>query len=128
MRSLKTALHDFAEECCKETGSLSTAQMKELFKLALTGVRQTKRLSPSIVQSVWEPTTWIALQQNVKTSPRFNTSPVLPKMCEQVARMSQNSDEEKSKPTKRKADQVNGDDAAGKESKKSKRKKIKGDA
>jgi len=125
MPLLRQLLLDLAQESCSEKGNLTPAQMKELFKLGLLGVRQTKRVSPLSTQQIWEPKSWISLHQNLKTS-RLKTSPALQKMCEQIARMSEDISTSKNKvSSKRKAERVHDDDAT--ESKKTKRKKVKGD-
>ena len=129
MPLLRQLLLDLAQEGCSEKGNLTAAQMKELFKLGLLGVRQTKRVSPSSTQQIWEPKSWRSLHQNLKIS-RLKASPALQKMCEQIIRMSEDTPSGKppSKnaiPSKRKAERVNDDDATV--PKKSKRKKVKGD-
>jgi DNA polymerase phi len=133
MPSLRELLLDIAQESCSEKGNLTAAQMKEIFKLALLGVRHTKRLSPAATQQIWEPKSWKSLHQNLKTS-RLKASPALQKMCEQVVRMSE--DVPSGKPStksantvasKRKVEEVNGDDVTATPPKKSKRKKVKGD-
>ena len=124
MPLLRQVLLDIAQESCTERGNLSTAQMKELFKLGLLGVRQTKRVSPSSTQQIWEPKSWRSLQQNLKTS-RLKSSPALQKMCEQIACMSEDIPSKNTISSKRKAERVHDDDAT--ELKKTKRKKVKGD-
>jgi DNA polymerase phi len=129
MPLLRQLLLDLAQESCSEKGNLTAVQMKELFKLGLLGVRQTKRVSPLSTQQIWEPKSWRSLHQHLKTS-RLKASPALQKMCEQIARMSEDipSGKPLSKNTissKRKAEKVHDDDAT--ESKKAKRKKVKRD-
>jgi DNA polymerase phi len=133
MPLLRELLLDLSQESCSEKGNLTAAQMKEIFKLGLLGVRQTKRLSPPSTQQIWEPKSWRSLHQNLKTS-RLKASPALQKMCEQVARMSE--DVPSGKPSaknanpvasKRKVEEVNSDDVTTTTPKKSKRKKVKGD-
>ena len=132
MPLLRELLLDIAQESCSEKGNLTAAQMKEIFKLGLLGVRQTKRLSPPSTQQIWEPKSWRSLRQTLETS-RLKASPALQKMCEQVARMSE--DVRSGKPStksvntvasKRKVEEVNGDVTAAPPPKKSKRKKVKG--
>ena len=129
MPLLKELLLDLGQESCSEKGILTAAQMKEIFKLGLLGVRQTKRLSPPSTQQIWEPKSWRLLHQNLKTS-RLKASPALQKMCEQVARMSE--DAPSGKPSAENANlvaskrkvEVNGDDLTATTPKKSKRKKV----
>ena len=133
MPLLKELLLDLGQESCSEKGNLTAAQMKEVFKLGLLGVRQTKRLSPPSTQQIWEPKSWRSLHQNLKTS-RLKASTALQKMCEQVARMSEDAPSGKSSAknanpvaSKRKVEEVNSDDVTATTPKKSKRKKVKGD-
>jgi len=129
MPLLKELLLELANNSCDEKAELSVAQMKELFKLASLAVRQTKRLSPATTQSIWEPKAWKILEQKLKTC-RFQTSPALPKMSEQVARMSEVSsgkDTSRQVTSKRKVGEVNGTDVEPQVPKPSKRKKVKGD-
>ena len=133
MPLLRKLLLDLAQESCSEKGNLNAAQMKEIFKLGLLGVRQTKRLSPPSTQQIWEPKSWRSLHQNLQTS-RLKASPAIQKMCEQVARMSEDVPSRKPSAknanpvaSKRKVEEVNGDDVIATTPKKSKRKKVKGD-
>lgn len=131
MPLLKQLLLKLAEDACDEKSSLNAAQMKELFKLALSALKQTKRISAGSTQSIWEIKSWKSLQQKLKAS-RFKTSTALHKMCEQIIRTLESSagqDVNKtSEPvlSKRKADMVHEDDAATSGTKSSKRKKVKG--
>jgi len=133
MPLLRELLFDLAQESCSEKGNLTAVQMKEIFKLGLLGVRQTKRLSPQSTQQIWEPKSWRLLHQNLKAS-RLKASPALQKMCEQVARMAEdvpNGNPSTKNPnpvgSKRKAEEVNGDDVTATTPKKIKCKKVKGD-
>ena len=133
MPLLRELLLELAQEGCSEKGNLTAVQMKEVFKLGLLGVRQTKRLSPQSTQQIWEPKSWRLLHQSLKTS-RLKASPALQKMCEQVVRMSEEVPNGKSSTKipnpvapKRKVEEVNGDDATATTPKKIKRKKVKGD-
>ncbi|KDR81783.1 hypothetical protein GALMADRAFT_221648 [Galerina marginata CBS 339.88] len=129
MPLLKDLLLELANDSCDEKAELSVAQMKELFKLASLAVRQTKRLSPATTQSIWEPKAWQALEQKLKTC-RFKSSPALPKMSEQVFRLSDLSNGKyasKQAASKRKAGEVNNIDVETALAKPSKRKKVKED-
>ncbi|CAA7265434.1 unnamed protein product [Cyclocybe aegerita] len=115
MLQLRQLLLELAEDSCGEKDNLSTPQMKELLKLALLAVRQTKRISPA-TQTIWEPNAWKLLQSKLRKSSRFKASTSLHNMCEQIALLPEGSEKDASKkqsqaPTaKRKADEINGDD------------------
>lgn len=81
MASLKQQLLGLAENACKDSGSLTTAQMKELLKLVLSSVRQTARIAPT---TAWKSEEWRSLSDKLKNSPRFKTSPVLQKLCKRI--------------------------------------------
>ncbi|KAF8911087.1 DNA polymerase phi-domain-containing protein [Gymnopilus junonius] len=131
MSLLRQLLLDLAKGSCSENAKLTSQQMKELFKLALLAIKQTKRISPTSVQSIWEPQSWKDLHELLKTS-RFKASPAL-KMCEQLVRLLETSEDAEgqqatSKPTtsKRKANEAkNLEVEAG--AKPKKRKKVKAD-
>ncbi|KAJ3512520.1 hypothetical protein NLJ89_g3472 [Agrocybe chaxingu] len=131
MPQLRQLLLELAEDSCGEKDNLSTQQLKELLKLALLAVRQTKRISPT-TQSIWEPKAWKSLQLKLRNCSRFKASTGLHKMCEQTAHMAEGSEKDASKkqsqaPTaKRKADEIKGDDhkIVVDGVKKSKRKKV----
>jgi len=86
MVSLRQQLLDIAEDACESSGSLTTAQMKEVLKLGLLGVRQTARIAPKATVSLWESGTWRSLIEKLEASPRFKSSPALKKLCERIAR------------------------------------------
>jgi DNA polymerase phi len=130
MPLLNKALLGIVTDCCADKTSLTAVQLKEVFKLALLAVRQTKRISPTSTQSIWQPQSWTALQQALKVS-RFKTSPALQKMCEHIIRTSEvaggdsSSKSSKSVTSKRKVEEVGTDEVASPVTKKSKRKKSK---
>ena len=101
--------------------------MKELFKLGILAIRQTNRISPETVGSIWQPESWTSLQEDLVSS-RFKNSPALHKMCEQIVRMLQKPDAAMKGPAnskqKRGIDEISGE--ALTEEPKNKRKKMKG--
>jgi len=110
--------------------AISTPQVKEMSKLALLAVRQTKRIAVTEVQSIWGPVSWRKLQERIKAESSESTA--LQKMCEQIARASelavaQNSDKSP-KASKRKMEDVAVDDEEEAPAPKTtKRKKVKAD-
>ena len=103
MPLLRQQLLEIAEDACTDSGNLTTAQMKEVLKLVLLGVRQTARIAIMATDSLWKSDTWRSLIETLGTSPRFKSSPVLKKLCECIARTTDSSGLEQSK-KKRKAD------------------------
>ena len=91
MSSLRQQLLEVAEDACKDSGVLTTAQMKEVLKLVLLGVQQTNRMVPKATESLWKSDSWKSLIEKVQTSPRFRSSPVLVKLCERITSTSDGS-------------------------------------
>lgn len=107
MALLRQQLFEIAEDACNESGNLTTAQMKEVLKLVLLGVRQTARIVPEATNSLWKSDTWRSLIEKLQTSPRFKSSPVLKKLCERISRTAEASKSEpqsKSISSKRKSE------------------------
>ncbi|KAF9566303.1 hypothetical protein CPC08DRAFT_114924 [Agrocybe pediades] len=134
MPLLRESLVKIVTDSLDQKSAITTQQVKEMSKLALLAVRQTRRISPAKVQSIWEPQSWRTLQERVKTE--APEAAALQKMCEQIARSaelaaqtSDNSTSKASKPSKRKAEEVAGDDNEEEApvAKVSKRKKVKGE-
>lgn len=134
MTSLRKALLKTTTDACDDTIILTVAQMKELFKLALVAIRQTTRSNSQDAQDVWQPEQWSALHSKLGSSARFKGSPALQKMCDQVVKTSQKSPAS-SKPkvngtpvaSKRKVDEVIGDEQTTEVIKTAKRRKAKSD-
>lgn len=128
MAVLNDHLLKVAGESCNEEGGLTASQMKDLFKLALLAVRQTKRISPTSTQLIWRSQSWVSLNRNLKNS-RFKASTGLQKMCEQIARTSEVASDTSAKimktsGSKRKMEEI-ATETATSDVKKSKRKKSK---
>ena len=101
------------DACAEET--LTAAHVKEILKWTLSAVRQTKRIveSPSEVQSVWEPSSWDSLSQTLAESEHLKSSTGLQTLCRQIIQVANQDTNNKSKAsTKRKADEIEGGDAA----------------
>jgi DNA polymerase phi len=139
MPTFYAALMDFMTKACDEEVILTAPQMKDLFKVGLAAVRQTKRVaSPQdTLGTIWRPSTWDALHKKLESSDRFKASTALQTMCLQMAKASQGTTSRK-KPkvinrengvetaaaVKRKAN-VSGDDEDAAATRKAKRKKVK---
>ena len=136
MTSLRTELHQVSSDACDGTMELTAPQLKDILKLVLSAVRQTKRISSSAqtVTATWEPSKWANLGDKLSESKRFGNSKGLSTMCKQIAQVCQTSTsapdapevEKKKVGKKRKAHQVNGvaeGKSEGKEEKKTKKRK-----
>jgi DNA polymerase phi len=130
MPALRQSLFDFISSACDGTVSLTTRQLKDLFKLGLIAIRQTKRiiLTSDKIPVIWQPTIWDELHKKLASSRRFKTSTALQSMCQNMGQMSRASPQLKSEgASKRKADDTSGDEGVVVTSKKTKRKKAKQD-
>jgi DNA polymerase phi len=127
MPLLRQFLLDMAKDSCSKKTNFTASQMKELFKLGIMAIRQTKQISPETVESIWQPQSWTSLQEDLASS-RFKNSPGLHKMCEQIVRMLQKPGAAMKGPAngkqKRGIDEISGE--ALTEESRNKRKKMKG--
>lgn len=99
MPILSQLLVKVADKSCTDEGALTAPQMKDLLKLTLLAVRQTKRISPTSTRSIWRSQAWLAFSKNLKTS-RFKASTGLHKMCEQMIRTAEVNEDATSKDVK----------------------------
>ncbi|KAF9477373.1 hypothetical protein BDN70DRAFT_914180 [Pholiota conissans] len=108
MPLLSETLLAIATDSCSDKGNLSAAQLKDVFKFALSATRYTKRMSPAATESVWQPKLWSDLQRTLQKS-KFKTSPTLHKMCEHIVHTSSTAHEDaisKATVPKRKMEEV----------------------
>ncbi|KAI8998993.1 DNA polymerase phi-domain-containing protein [Trametes punicea] len=134
MPTLRQAILDTLSDACTGDSSLTAAHAKEILKLALVAVRQTKRFASNTEEaaSIWEPSTWSDLSAKLASSDRFKASVGLQAMCKQVDQLLQESNATGTKAsgtgkatTKRKAEEeVTGDDKGVASGKKAKHKKA----
>lgn len=127
MTSLRNALFELISSACDDKVVLTSPQMKDLFKLALHAIRQTKRLAPSPadVTTIWEPSSWDALHSKLVASERFKSSVAIHTLCRQMSQIC--STVSPAKPgavQKRKADEASEDEEELPVTKKVKRKKA----
>ncbi|KAM5542581.1 hypothetical protein V8D89_003542 [Ganoderma adspersum] len=146
MPSLRKAILDtLTKACLNESTTLQPAHVKDILKLAVVAVRQTKRVTDNTneLASIWQPSSWSELSSALASNDRFKASVGLQAMCKQIVQLLQESgtagskakDKAKSKEqtasaTKRKAAEQEGDgdeDVAdgGKKAKHKKAKKAK---
>ncbi|KAI9056874.1 hypothetical protein FKP32DRAFT_1598752 [Trametes sanguinea] len=138
MPELRQAILDTLSNACTAESSLTPAHAKEILKLALLGVRQTKRFTSSSEEaaSIWEPSKWTDLSSKLASSDRFKASVGLQAMCKQLVQLLQESNTAGTKASgkqkaaaKRKADEVAAEDegtaSSGKKAKHKKARKEK---
>lgn len=127
-RGLRTTIQECIRNACEDE-KLTAAQVKELLKLALAGVRHTKRISSDnvdIVRSTWDPASWEELAATLSNTERFKASNSLQDLCKQISRVANKEDSEGAKSKKRKVESADVEETEPMEgSKKPKRKKQK---
>lgn len=105
MALLKQQLLELAENACKDSGVLSTAQMKDLLNLVLSSVQQTFRIAlpTATADSPWKSAEWKSSCDKLKNSPRFKSSLVSKKICERIVRSCETPERQSKKkiPSKR---------------------------
>ncbi|KDQ59553.1 hypothetical protein JAAARDRAFT_127225 [Jaapia argillacea MUCL 33604] len=134
--TLRRCLSDTVSAACGEIATLTSAQLKDIFKVGLLGIRQTKRIisSPDDLPNLWLPATWDSLRDQLSGTERFKASTALLGMCKQMAQTSRAPGDQaatgtkakapKGPTTKRKAAEITaGGEGEGLVSKKAKRKK-----
>jgi DNA polymerase phi len=127
MPSLRQALFDLACAACDGTASLNAQQMRDLLKLAMMAIHQTKKLAePEKIPLIWQPVIWDELCEKLLASKRFKNASPLKTTCKRLAQLSQSAAATKAGSsdklsTKRKAEEVDGREKP----KEVKRKKIK---
>ncbi|PSS32180.1 hypothetical protein PHLCEN_2v2053 [Hermanssonia centrifuga] len=127
MPGLRNAVQESVRDACSEE-SLTAAQVKELLKLALSAIRQTKRVaSQEQLHTIWEPSSWETLSSALASADRFKSSTALQTMCKQISQLVTEGKLSKAKaPGKRKVDSLEGEEEVAASPKKVKRKKTKG--
>ena len=63
---------------------LSPTQIKDLLKLVLLCIRQTRKTTESLSNGVWDPPVWKKLHDQLSSSDRFKSSSSILGMCRQV--------------------------------------------
>ncbi|TFY61434.1 hypothetical protein EVG20_g7059 [Dentipellis fragilis] len=98
MPTLRETLSRTISKACDET-STTPAHLKEVFKLALLGVRQTKRVAskPEDIARTWKPATWTELHTKLGANERLKSSTALVGMCKQIIQMTQIQEGKKGK-------------------------------
>jgi DNA polymerase phi len=88
MGSLEKSLLMATNSACEEGNGLTTAQMKDIFKLGIVAIRHTQRINSTLCQGIWHSDSWRVLSGRLAAS-RFKSSPALQNMCEQLIKLAQ---------------------------------------
>ncbi|KAI1788483.1 DNA polymerase phi-domain-containing protein [Ganoderma leucocontextum] len=94
MPSLRKAiLNTISKACSDESTTLQPAHVKDILKLALVAVRQTKRAAENTdeLSTVWRPSKWTELSKTLGSNDRFKASVGLQAMCKQIVKLLQES-------------------------------------
>lgn len=91
MPTLRKAILDTISPACEGESALQPSHVKDMLKLALVAVRQTKRVCSTgkELSSAWEPTQWSELSDRLSKSERFKASVGLQAMCKQIVQLLQ---------------------------------------
>jgi DNA polymerase phi len=92
MKQLSKSLSSLISRSCKDEFSPTSAQLKDLLKLALTSIRQTMRTLGSAegesnsgaVTKIWDKTVWEDVSAQISASSRFQASTALKAMSNQI--------------------------------------------
>ena len=104
-----------------DSGALTTAQMKDAFKLVLTAIRQTKKYFKDSTEagSLWKSDAWDGLLDQLTSSEKYGRATGLHAMCKQVRDATRLSEPREAKKMKK----SEGVTASGEKSSKSKAKR-----
>ncbi|KAI0806965.1 DNA polymerase phi-domain-containing protein [Fomes fomentarius] len=130
-------IETISKACDGDTTTLQPAHVKEILKVTLVAVRQTRRViqDSKELTSAWQPSSWSDLRNALAGSDRFKEAVGLQAMCKQItellqddkssAKTSTRKSKEKAR-TKRKAEDTEegGDEGATENGKKAKHKKA----
>ncbi|KAG1756485.1 DNA polymerase phi-domain-containing protein [Suillus paluster] len=121
---LHTSVLQFIDSACDDQVSLSAAQIKDLFKLVILGVRQASKVDSSN-QNAWDSGAWCTLHGRLVASKRFGSSIAVLKLCSQVesALQGRNGRQCNSIAPKRKAEEVEAEGASS-DTKRKKKKSV----
>ncbi|KAG9318874.1 DNA polymerase phi-domain-containing protein [Chiua virens] len=81
--ALQTTILDMITQSIDDDRGLSPAQTKDLLKLVLFCIRQTRKNNESSIMDVWDADAWKVLHDKLSSSNRFKSSSAL-NMCRQV--------------------------------------------
>lgn len=82
--ALQKTILDLITLSVDDDRGLSLAQTKDLLKLVLACIRQTRKTTETVSIQVWDPAAWKALHDQLSSSNRFKSSSSVLNMCRQV--------------------------------------------
>lgn len=99
---LQTVLLDTMSQACEASdASLTAAQVKEILKLALLAVRQSRKAcGDQGLTAVWNAAPWNNLSTKFAATSRFKSSTGLQSSCKEVARLIEQSAKSEDAPAK----------------------------
>ncbi|KAF8557343.1 hypothetical protein OG21DRAFT_1494920 [Imleria badia] len=83
-KALQKTILDLVTLSVDDDCGLSPTQIKDLLKLVLSCIRQTRKTTESLTIQVWDPTAWKALHDKLSSSNRFKSASSVLNMCRQV--------------------------------------------
>lgn len=84
MPMFSESLYDVVVKSCNDDLNVTGAQMKDLFKTALSAKRLTTRYDPSASVTSWSGKRWQSLHLKLQESSRFKSSKGLHTLCAQL--------------------------------------------
>lgn len=125
MSAVQSQLLATITAACADDSTTTAHVLKEVGKLSLLAVRQSRRLlSSAEMAATWNQSKWENAAAGLKACPRFSSSTALQKMFKQVAQMIVMEEDKGSvKATKRKAQAIESPDDPPATKKGTKRKK-----
>ncbi|KAF9246115.1 DNA polymerase phi-domain-containing protein [Melanogaster broomeanus] len=83
-RALQKTILQLVNSSIDDDLGLTPSQVKDLLKVVLLSVRQTRKAGESAAVEVWDPAAWKELHSKLSSSNRFSSSPSVLNMCRQV--------------------------------------------
>jgi DNA polymerase phi len=97
---LRDCLLNVMSSACKGTLTLTTSQVKDLLKLSLLAVRQTRRsISQNDCSFIWQLGPWNTLCENLASAKCFKGSTVLQSLCQQIIQAMEDHDLNEARPS-----------------------------
>ncbi|KAG7092382.1 hypothetical protein E1B28_008739 [Marasmius oreades] len=84
MKKLQQTLLRCISEACDGKLNMTAPQMREILKLALSATRQTRKLLPTEMETIWNAMEWTSLSEHLAESTRFRGTV---QMCRQITRL-----------------------------------------
>ncbi|KAF9264758.1 hypothetical protein L218DRAFT_899775 [Marasmius fiardii PR-910] len=82
MKGLQRTLLDCISNACDGKLNMTAPQIREILKLALVAHRQTRKLIPEELETIWDITQWSSLSERLAASNRYKGGT---QMCKQIS-------------------------------------------